>query len=55
MSAERAERVKEALREDKIWSDENHPDLASQEDINRYLSETRASWRRPILRNERKL
>ena len=36
----------EALREDKIWSDEGHPDLTSQEDINRYLSEMRASWER---------
>jgi Arc/MetJ-type ribon-helix-helix transcriptional regulator len=36
----------EALREEKIWSDESHPDLASQEDINRYLSEMRASWER---------
>jgi hypothetical protein len=36
----------EALREDKIWSDESHPDLTSQEDINRYLSEMRASWER---------
>jgi len=41
----------EALREDKIWSDESHPDLTSQEDINRYLSELRASWERPILRH----
>ena len=36
----------EALREEKIWSDESHPDLMSQEDINRYLSEMRASWER---------
>ena len=44
-TAEAVARLKqqEALREDKIWSDENHPDLSSQEDINRYLSEMRAS------------
>jgi len=34
----------EALREEKIWSDDNHPDLTTQEDINRYLAEIRASW-----------
>ena len=38
----------EALREEKIWSDESHPDLTSQEDINRYLSEMRASWERRL-------
>ncbi len=47
-AAEAVARLKqqEALREEKIWSDESHPDLASQEDINRYLSEMRASWER---------
>jgi len=35
----------EPFREGKIWSDENHPYLATQEDINRYLREMRASWR----------
>jgi Arc/MetJ-type ribon-helix-helix transcriptional regulator len=38
----------EALREEKIWSDENHPDLATQEDINRYLAEIRASWEKRL-------
>ena len=38
----------EALREDKIWSDESHPDLTSQEGINRYLREMRASWERRL-------
>ena len=48
-TAEAVARLKqrEALREEKIWSDESHPDLTSQEDINRYLSEMRASWERP--------
>jgi len=47
-TAEAVARLKqqEALREEKIWSDEGHPDLTSQEDINRYLSEMRASWER---------
>jgi len=40
-------RQQEALREERIWSDESHPDLTSQEDINRYLSEMRAPWERP--------
>ena len=49
-TAEAVARLKqqEALREDKIWSDEGHPDLTSQEDINRYLSEMRASWERRL-------
>ena len=49
-TAEAVARLKqqEALREDKIWSDESHPDLTSQEDINRYLSEMRASWERRL-------
>jgi len=48
-AAEAVARLKqqEGLREEKIWSDESHPDLTSQEDINRYLSEMRASWVRP--------
>lgn len=48
-TAEAVARLKqqEALREEKIWSDESHPDLTSQEDINRYLIEMRASWRPP--------
>ena len=47
-TAEAVARLKqqEALREEKIWSDEGHPDLTSQEDINHYLSEMRASWER---------
>jgi hypothetical protein len=49
-TAEAVARLKqqEALREEKIWSDESHPDLTSQEDINRYLSEMRASWERRL-------
>jgi hypothetical protein len=49
-TAEAVARLKqqEALREDKIWSDESHPDLTSQEDINRYLREMRASWERRL-------
>jgi len=38
----------EALRQEKIWSDENHPDLATQEDINRYLRDMRVSWGRRL-------
>jgi len=49
-TAEAVARLKqqEALREGKIWSDESHPDLKSQEDINRYLREMRASWERRL-------
>lgn len=49
-TAEAVARLKqrEALREQKIWSDENHPDLATQEDINRYLAEIRASWEKRL-------
>jgi hypothetical protein len=39
-------RQQEALREEKIWSDESHPDLKSQEDINHYLGEVRTSGMR---------
>jgi hypothetical protein len=49
-TAEAVARLKqqEALREEKIWSDESHADLTSQEDINRYLSGVRASWERRL-------
>ena len=30
------------------WSDENHPDLNSQEDINRYLADLRSSTSRRL-------
>jgi len=45
---------REALREEKIWSDENHPDLVSQEDINRYLSEMRGPGASPFSGTEKK-
>ena len=35
-----------ALQEERIWSDESHPDLESQQDINDYLSEVRTSGMR---------
>ncbi len=49
-TAEAVARLKqqEALREEKIWSDENHPDLTTQEGINRYLREMRVSWRKRL-------
>ena len=54
-TAEAVARLKqqEALREEKIWSDESHPDLTTQEEVNHYLSEMRASWR-PIAGSENK-
>ncbi len=35
------------------WSDENHPDLKTQADINRYLGKVRASTRRRLARRLR--
>jgi hypothetical protein len=47
-TAEAVARLKqqEALQEESIWSDESHPDLMSQQDINDYLSEVRTCARR---------
>jgi Arc/MetJ-type ribon-helix-helix transcriptional regulator len=35
------------------WSDENHPDLKTQADINRYLRKVRASTNRRLARRVR--
>ncbi|MEJ5197789.1 MAG: hypothetical protein WHX53_02590 [Anaerolineae bacterium] len=29
------------------WSDANHPEMATEEDIDRWLAELRSSWRQP--------
>lgn len=46
-------RQQEALQRDTTWSDENHPDLTSQDDINRYLGEMRGSLGNPPRDNSR--
>lgn len=38
----------EEMREDPIWTDENHPDLNTVEDVNRYVRELRHSWHRRL-------
>jgi len=37
------------------WDDESHPELASPEDIDRWLREIRSTWRREPLREEKGL
>jgi Arc/MetJ-type ribon-helix-helix transcriptional regulator len=38
------------------WQDEDHPELATPEDVNRWLASMRSSWRRvPLLTEERAL
>ncbi len=32
------------LREQPAWSDEDHPDLATPEDVDRYVRQLRESW-----------
>lgn len=42
------ERARRAIEESAgAWSDENHPDLTGPSDVERYVRETRAGWRRP--------
>jgi len=42
----------EPFREGKIWPDENHPYLATQEDINCYLRKMRAFWARRLRQHQ---
>jgi len=37
------------------WDDESHAELASPEDIDRWLREIRSTWRREPLREEKRL
>ena len=37
------------------WDDESHPELASPEDIDRWLRQIRSTWRREPLREEKGL
>jgi hypothetical protein len=41
---ERLRRVIEALREEPAWSDEDHPDLMTVEDVDRYVRRLRETW-----------
>lgn len=40
----RLARVLEALREEPAWRDENHPDLLSAKDVDRYVRHLRGTW-----------
>ncbi len=40
----RLERSLNALLEEPAWTDENHPDLMTVEDVNRYVRRLRESW-----------
>jgi len=40
----RLARVLEALREEPAWKDEDHPDLRSAEDVDRYVRRLRETW-----------
>ncbi len=40
----RLEKVLLALREKPAWSDEDHPDLMTVEDVDRYVRRLRESW-----------
>jgi hypothetical protein len=40
----RLEKVLSALREKPAWSDEDHPDLMTVEDVDRYVRRLRESW-----------
>ncbi|HHW44240.1 MAG: type II toxin-antitoxin system CcdA family antitoxin [Thermoanaerobacteraceae bacterium] len=31
------------------WTDENHPDLQTLDDVEKYVREVRSAWRRPNL------
>jgi Arc/MetJ-type ribon-helix-helix transcriptional regulator len=48
-------KVLAALRETRgAWRDEDHPELVTPEDVNRWLASRRSSWRRvPLLSEER--
>jgi hypothetical protein len=42
-----------ALRETQgAWRDEDHPELVTPEDVNRWLASLRSSWRRVPVRSE---
>lgn len=41
---ERLRKVLSELRERPAWSDEDHPDLMTAEDVERYVRRLRASW-----------
>jgi hypothetical protein len=41
---ERLRQVIMALREKPAWSDEDHPDLMTVEDVDRYVRRMRESW-----------
>lgn len=47
-------KVLSALQESAgAWEDEAHPELSTSEDVNRWLEQLRASWRRvPLLTEE---
>ena len=40
----RRKKVLEALRRGPAWSDEDHPDLMTVEDVNRYIRRLRETW-----------
>jgi hypothetical protein len=40
----RLDRALNALLEEPAWTDENHPDLMSVEDVDRYVRKLRESW-----------
>ena len=40
----RLDRSLNALLEEPAWTDENHPDLMSVEDVDRYVRKLRESW-----------
>jgi len=37
-------RVLEGLREEPAWTDENHPDLMTVQDVDRYVRRLRETW-----------
>jgi hypothetical protein len=41
---ERLGQVLETMREKAAWSDENHPDLMTVEDVDRYVRRLRETW-----------
>ncbi len=41
---ERLQRVLAELREEPAWSDEDHPDLMTVEDVDRYVRRLRETW-----------
>ena len=40
----RLQKVLEDLRREPAWSDEDHPDLMTVEDVNRYVRRLRETW-----------